>query len=67
MTVKDKLIIYIYRKMGELEEEEKLLHYQTKHCSLDSLDHFEMMCSKIRLQAFNEFVNDLYKIVFNCR
>lgn len=67
MGIKDKIVIYLYRKLNELEEEEKQLQFQTRHCAMDSLDHFEMMCSKIRLQAFNEFVNDLYKIVFNCQ
>ena len=67
MTIKDKLMIYIYRKMNELEQEEKSLLIQTRCTPMDSLDHFEMMNAKIRISAWNEFVNDLFKIVLNCK
>lgn len=33
---------------------------------MDSLDLYEMMRAEIRIDAFNEFVNDLFKILMYC-
>lgn len=49
MTLKDKMILYVYHKGNELE-----------------LDMYENMRSEIRINAFNEFVQDLFKIIMYC-
>lgn len=67
MTVKDKLTIYIYRKMTELEQEKENITTQCRLQLMDSLDHYEIMLSKMRIQAFNEFVNDIYNIIINTK
>lgn len=66
MGIKDKLIIYIYNKGNELEQEEKDLKTSLRMSALDNLDHYEILLHRIRIQAWNEFVEDLYRIVLNC-
>lgn len=67
MTVKDKLIVWIYNKGNEIEQEQETIERQCRYMPLDSLDHFELMNAKIRLQAWKEFLDELFKIVLNCR
>lgn len=67
MTLKDKLIIYIYNKGNELEQEEKDLKTSLRMSALDNLDHYEILLHRIRIQAWNEFIQDLYRIVINCK
>ena len=67
MGIKDKLIIYIYNKGNELEQEEKDLKTSLRLSALDNLDHYEILLHRIRIQAWNEFINDLYRIVINCK
>lgn len=67
MNLRDKMMIYIYRKGTGIEEEEKELKTSLRLSALDNLDHYEILLHRIRLQVFNEFVTDLYKIVINCK
>ena len=67
MTFKDKLMIYIYNKGNALEQEFEQIQMQCRYSPLDSLDHFELMNAKIRLNAFKEFVDELFKIIINCK
>lgn len=67
MTVKDKLMIYVYRKSCELEESKKELDYQRKFRPCDSLDLYEIMRQDIEIECYNQIVNDLYSIVLNCK
>ena len=67
MGIKDKLIIYVYNKGNELEQEEKDLKTSLRMSALDNLDHYEILLHRIRIQAWNEFINDLYQIVINCK
>jgi len=67
MGIKDKLIIYVYNKGNELEQEEKDLKTSLRMSALDNLDHYEILLHRIRIQAWNEFINDLYRIVINCK
>lgn len=67
MGFKDKLIIYVYNKGNELEQEEKDLKTSLRMSALDNLDHYEILLHRIRIQAWNEFINDLYRIVINCK
>lgn len=67
MGIKDKLIIYVYNKGNELEQEEKDLKTSLRMSALDNLDHYEILLHRIRIQAWNEFIQDLYRIVINCK
>ncbi len=67
MTLKDKLMIYVYRKGNQIEQEEKDLKTSLRLSALDNLDHYEILLHRIRIQAWNEFINDLYRIVINCK
>lgn len=67
MTFKDKLTIYIYNKGNSLEEEFQQIQTQCRFSPLDSLDHFELMNAKIRLNAFKEFIDELMKIIVYCK
>lgn len=58
MTLKDKLIIYCYHKSNELENEKECLRRQRRFETMDSLDIYENMRADIRVDAFNEFIND---------
>lgn len=66
MGIKDKLMIYIYRKKCQLEDEDKTLKRSLQLSALDNLDHYEILLHRVRIQAWNEFVEDLYRIVLNC-
>lgn len=63
MTIKDKLIVYIYNKQNKLENESKELREMLRLHALDDLDIYEIMRHRARLQAWNEFVDELYRIV----
>lgn len=63
MTFKDKIMIYIYRKLNELEEEKRALIEHRRFATMDSLDMYELMRSDIRNEAFHEFINDLFAII----
>jgi len=67
MTLRDKLMIYIYRKMNELEEEKESIRNQLRYQPMDSLDMYELMRNDVRISAWNEFIRDLFDIVFNCK
>lgn len=67
MTLRDKMVVYIYNKGNELEQEEKDLKTSLRMSALDNLDHYEILLHRIRIQAWNEFINDLYRIVINCK
>lgn len=67
MTLKDKMMIYVYHKGNALEEEFEQIQAQCRYQPLDSLDHFELMRSKIRLNAFKEFIDEIFKIIINCK
>lgn len=67
LTLKDKLMIYVYNKGNQLEEEEKNLKTSLRLSVLDNLDHYEILLQRIRIQAWNEFIKDLYNIVINCK
>lgn len=63
MTFKDKILVYLYNKSCELESEKKDMDYNRRYRPMDSLDMYEIMRSDIRIQSWNEFVDELMKIV----
>ncbi len=66
MTLKDKIILYVYNKTNELENEKEYLLTQRRYQVMDTLDIYENMRAEIRINAFNEFVQDLFKIIMYC-
>lgn len=67
MKIKDKLIIYIYRKGNEIEQSLEEINHQVRFQPMDSLDLYEIMHRKVYLTAWKEFIDDLFKIVINCK
>ena len=67
MTVKDKIMIYLYRKLNDLENEKNSINYSLRFQPMDSLDMYELMRNEVRISAWNEFVDDIYKIIINCK
>lgn len=67
MTFKDKLMIYIYNKSNELENEKRAITEQRRYMPMDSLDIYELMRADIRNEAFNEFVNEVFSLIINCK
>lgn len=49
MTLRDKLMIYIYRKMNELELDKNTLTEMKHQRVLDILDYYELMRADIRV------------------
>lgn len=67
MTIRDKLLVYIMRKYNELEQDKDIIRTQIKVSPMDSLDHYEVFRSKVRNEVWQEFVDELYKIILNCK
>ena len=67
MTLRDKMMIYIYNKNNLLENESEALKNQIRIQQMDSLDHYEVMRDKIRISAWKEFLDELYAILINCK
>lgn len=65
MTLRDKLMIYIYRKMSQLESDRNELRVNLRFHAVDSLDMYEIMREEIRISAWNEFIDELFNIVLN--
>ena len=63
MTFKDKIFLYLYNKSVVLENEKKDIDYNRRYRPMDSLDMYECMRSDIRIQCWNEFVDQLMNIV----
>lgn len=53
--------------MCDIENEEKDLKQSLRLSALDNLDHYEILIHRIRLQAFNEFCNDIYNLIINSK
>lgn len=67
MTIKDKLMIYIYKKSCFYEQQKKDLDYKRRYFPMDSLDIYETMRQDIEIECFENFLLELYQIVLNCK
>lgn len=67
MNLRDKLMIWIYNKQSRLDEESEQLRRFVHYHALDSLDHYEVMRDKIRIDAWNEFLREFFNIIQNCK
>lgn len=59
MTLKDKLLVYVYNKSLLIEEDYKQLDLNTRYRKQDACDHLEHIIAITRMDAFNEFMQDL--------
>lgn len=67
MTIKDKIIIYIYNKSNDIEMQTEQLNHQLRYYPMDSLEMYEIMRQKVYVTAWKEFLDELFKIVINCK
>lgn len=67
MVIRRRIMDNLYRKGNQIEQEEKDLNTSLRLSALDNLDHYEILLHRIRIQAWNEFIKDLYQIVINCK
>lgn len=67
MTLKDKLMVFIYHKMTKLDIEKEQLRHQIRYQPLDSLDLYELMREDVRLSAWKEFIDELFAVIMNCK
>ena len=65
MTLKDKLICYIYNKMNKIENDREEVRRNMRYRPSDSLDMYETMREQIRCEVWDELLHDLYDLVFN--
>lgn len=50
MTLKDKLMVYVYRKGNQIEQEERDLKTSLWLSALDNLDHYEILQAKRQIK-----------------
>lgn len=67
MKIKDKLILWVYEKTTQIENEKAILLEQRRFQAMDSLDMYENLRAEIRLNAWNEFIGELFKILLHCK
>lgn len=63
MTIKDKIIVWIYHKSNKIEEEREELRINRRYYPMESLDLYEQMRQQIRLDTWKEFLSELMQIV----
>ena len=62
MTLKEKLLIYIWNKSSQLEKEYEDTRNHQRYRPLDENDYLESIIQKVRRDTFNEFVSDIMTI-----
>lgn len=67
MTVKDKLMIYCYRKINDLEQRKRDLDYSKRFSPSDSLDLYELMREDVAIQTAEHIFDEIFRIVLNCK
>lgn len=63
MLLRDRLLVYLVRKMNQIEADRKELRLTLRSRPMDSLDIYENLRMEIYLEAWDEFTNDLYRII----
>lgn len=63
MNIKDKIIVYLYNKSTRFESEKRQIDEIRRYKPLDSLDYYEILRSEIRIECWNEFIDDLMRII----
>ena len=67
MTIKDKIMIWVYNKNTQIEQETEILNSQVRYQPMDSLDMYEIMRRKIYVSVWKQFLDELFKIIVNCK
>lgn len=67
MTIKDKIIIWIYNKNNQIENDTEMLNAQVRYRPMDSLDHYEVMRKKIEISVWKNFLDELFNIIVRCK
>lgn len=67
MTIKDKIMIWVYNKNTQIEQETEILNTQVRYYPMDSLDMYEVMRRKIYVSVWKQFLDELFKIIVNCK
>lgn len=67
MTIKDKLMIWLYRKSCYYEEQKKDLDYNRRFRPMDSLDMYETMRHDIEIECYNNLIDELLQIILNSK
>lgn len=63
MTIKDKILVWIYHKSNKIEDEREELRINRRYYPMESLDLYEQMRQQIRLDTWKEFLSELMQIV----
>ena len=63
MNIKDKIIIYLYNKSSQFEVEKRQIDEIRRYKPLDSLDYYEILRSEIKIEYWNEFIDDLMRLI----
>ncbi|MBQ8267829.1 MAG: hypothetical protein IJZ21_05540 [Clostridia bacterium] len=63
MNIKDKVIVYLYNKSSQFESEKRQIDEIRRYKPLDSLDYYEILRSEIKIECWNEFIDDLMRII----
>lgn len=67
MSIKDKLMMYIYKKSCIYEQQKKDMDYRRKYYPMDSLDMYETMRQDIEIECYENLLSELYQLVLNCK
>lgn len=59
MTIKDKIIIYLYNKQNQIDDEFLLHENYFKFRKKDEIDYLECIVQKARKDLMSEIVKDL--------
>ena len=63
MNIKDKIIIYLYNKSSQFKVEKRQIDEIRRYKPLDSLDYYEILRSEIKIEYWNEFIDDLMRLI----
>ena len=63
MNIKNKVIIYLYNKSNQFEIEKQQINEIRRYRPLDSFDYYEILRSEIKIECWNEFIDDLMRII----
>lgn len=63
MTLKDKLLVYVYNKSSRIDDDCVQLELNTRYRKQDACDHLEHIIAITRKDAFNEFAQDIIRLL----
>lgn len=63
VNIKDKVIVYLYNKSNQFEIEKQQINEIRRYRPLDSLDYYEILRSEIKIECWNEFIDDLMRLI----